>query len=286
MAENIIEQMQNKLAGMTKAQKKVADLIMTDPMEASYSTIDKIAHSADVSTASVIRLANVLGYSTFSEFQNVLKEYMRSGSAPIHRLTLNVRNMEDGVEEDVVTAVYQQGMENLANAVQTLRTETLYEIAEKIGNASCIYITGARTSESTARYLTFNLNRMFLNAVYVGDSMSNQIDLIKKIKPEDVLIVITISRYNKLLCRTAQRCQEKGACVIGITDSYDSPLADCTQVQLVGKCWSTDFHNSILSQIFLADALIKVCSQVNADRVQKNLEYDEQNFSEIQYFVR
>lgn len=287
MSNDILQQMEDHLPEMTVAQRKVAEFISQDAMEAAFSTIEKIASSAGVSTTSVIRLANTLGYGSFSEFQKDLKDYLRIHSSPINKLSLNcVDAIPDALQTDVISCVYRNELENIASAMQMLNRNTLEEIAQKLEQAKNIYICGARTSESVARYLTYNLNRMFLNVTYVSDSLSGELTALKKIDPADVLIAVTVSRYNKGICKIASLCKRWNIPVVAITDSFDSPLIPCSDFQLVGKCRSNAFHNSIISQIFLCDLLIKICSQANPARVRENLKRDEMIVEEMDYFIR
>lgn len=285
MANDILQEMERQISSMTSAQRKVAEYILQDSMEAAFSTIDKIAHSTGVSTTSVIRLANSLGYTTFSEFQKALKDYMRTHSAPINKLSLNVQD-DMALENGVTADVYRYAAENVGSAVQGLNQEVLENIAEQLDQAEHIYICGVRTSESVARYLTFNLNRMYLNTYYVGGSLTEQLDLFKRIGKKDVLIAATLSRYNKVVCDAAALCKKEGIPVVALTDSYDSPLIPFSTYQLIGKCQSNAFHNSIIAQVFLCDTLIKVCSLKSADRVRENLKKDEKLQAEFKFFVR
>lgn len=286
MSKDILRQIEAQIPGMTVAQKKVADYILRNTMEAAFSTIDKIAHAAGVSTTSVIRLANALDFKAFSEFQKALKEYMRSHAAPIHKLSLNTRDKEPQGGQGIVADVYHYELENMSEAAKALSEETLKAVASCLDKARNIYICGARTSESVARYLAYDLRRMFLNVTYVGEAPSEQVDLFKRIGPEDVLIAVTVSRYNRTVCHTASLCKKLGITVVAITDDYDSPLAANSHYQFIAKCRSNSFHNSIGAQIFLCDVLIKVCSEVSAERVRKNLKRDEEIVTEMQYFVR
>lgn len=287
MTSSIMMQIEKQMAEMTAAQRKVAEYIFRDTMEASFSTIEQISRSAGVSTTSVIRLANTLGFASFSEFQKALKDYLRANSSPINKLSLNTNETApEGTGSGILDEVYSNELENITLAMQTLNEDTLRAIAKKLDGARNIYICGARTSESVARYLTYNLNRMFMNATYVGDSFSGELAFLKKIGPEDVLIAATISRYNKSVCKMAATCKSWGVPVIAVTDSYDSPLVPSSEYQLIGRCHSNAFHNSITAQIFLCDALIKICSQINTKRVRENLRKDEKIVAEMDYFIR
>ncbi|MDD7200439.1 MAG: MurR/RpiR family transcriptional regulator [Sphaerochaetaceae bacterium] len=287
MALDLIREIERQIPEMNEAPRKVAEYILNDSMEASFSTIDRIAHAAKVSTASVIRLANSLGYKTFREFQKALKEYLRTYSAPINKLSLNdSSNTVDANEDGVVVGVYRQELENMNGVLQTLNENIVDDVAKRLEGARAIYICGVRTSESVARYLSFNLGRMFLNATYVGEAHAEQIEFFKRVGPEDVLIAITVSRYNRTVCDAAAFCKGHGVPVIAITDSLDSPLVPFSVHQLIAKCKSNAFHNSIGAQVFLCDILIKACSKINADRVRKNLKQDESIINQMRYFIR
>lgn len=287
MNGDIIRQIEKMLPEMTGAQKRVALYILEEPMETAFSTIDKIAHAAEVSTTSVIRLANTLGYGAFSEFQRAMKEYLRAYSAPVNKFSLNTRDGEPGQEGAGIAAdVYRHELENMSSALQGLREDTLEAVAHRLDGARHIYICGARTSESVARYLAFDLGRMFFNVSYVGESPTEQLELFKQIGPEDVLVAITMFRYNRTVCNAATYCKELGIPVIALVDSHDSPLVGVSEYQLVAKCDSNAFHNSIAAQIFLCDVIIKECSLVSEERVRINLKRDEEIIAEMQYFVR
>lgn len=287
MSQNVVTQIEQRISSMTNAQRKVADFILHRTLEAAFSTIDQIAHATDVSTASVIRLANVLGYSTFSDFQKSLKEYLHTHAAPINKFSMNTLEIfPNNTGDDQVIEVYKNELENINTTMQGLNSDSIEAIARKLNVAKHIYVCGARTSESIARYLAYNFNRMFLNTHYVGDSPSELLNLFKHINQDDALIAVTLSRYNKYVCHVAKICKEKGVPVIAMTDSYDAPLVPLSEYQLISQCKSNAFHNSIVSQIFLCDILIKVCSQIGKERVRENLEKDEKILAEMQYFLR
>ena len=286
MAADMMLQMRRQIPQMTNAQRKVADYILGNPMDAAFSTINQIANTTGVSTTSVIRLANALGYDAFSDFQKALKGYLQAYAAPVKKFSLNTRDaapVQD--EQGVVSDTYQKEIENLNAAVTGLEEEAVNAVVQRLTAARNIYVCGVRTSESIARYLVYNFNRMFLNATYVDDSPMVMMDFLKHVTGEDVLIAITMSRYNKNVCELARICHEKGIPVIAMTDSYDSPLAAWSSHPLIGKCSSNAFHNSIVAQIFLCDVLIGACSQADRLRVRANLEKDEAIVAQMQHFV-
>lgn len=287
MSKDIIQQIEHQIPELTSAQRKVAEYILNGPIEAALSTINQIAYAAGVSTTSVIRLANALGYTAFSDFQKALKEYLHAYAAPVNKFSLHTRDaMSETNDQRLAADVYQNTLENLNSARAGTNDDTVNAVVDLLSHAEHIYVCGARTSECIARYLSYNFNRMFLNTTYHDDASLAIQNVLKRITEKDVLVAITLSRYNKSICQTAKRCKERGASVIAMTDSYDSPLVPFSDYQLIGKCASNDFHNSIVAQIFLCDILIGACSQHNQQRVHENLEKEEKIIAEIQHYIR
>ena len=287
MAKNVILQIEQQISNMTTALRKVSEFILNDPMKAAFSTIDQIAHQTQLSTASVIRLATSLGYNTFSDFQKELKDYLQTHAAPINRLSINaIEALPEEEGANPILDICKIEMENISLTAKNLNADNIGLMAKALNNAKRIFVVGARTSESTAKYLSYNLDRMFLNAKYVGDSPAELLAMFKQITPDDVLIAITLTRYNKNTCQAAKFCKENAVTVIAMTDSYDAPLVPYSSFQLISSCKSNSFQNSTASQIFLCDVLIKYCSLIDEQRVRKNLEKDEEIVKRIQLFVR
>lgn len=287
MNRDILQEIERLIPKMTNAQRKVAEHILSGPMDAAFSTINQIANAVGVSTTSVIRLAGALGYDAFSDFQKALKEYLQTYAAPINKFSLNTQNIALAAEDrSLISDIYQKEIGNLNTAATGLNEQTVDAVARKLTGAKNIYVCGVRTSESIARYLAYNFNRMFMNTVFVDESPMAMVNCLKHISQEDVLIAITLSRYNKNVCELAKTCSGQGIPVVAITDSFDSPLIPYSDHHLIGKCSSNAFHNSIVAQIFLCDVLIGACSQMDRQRVRENLQKDEMIAAQMQHFMR
>lgn len=287
MNRDILQEIERLIPKMTNAQRKVAQYILNGPMDAAFSTINQIANAVGVSTTSVIRLAGALGYDAFSDFQKALKEYLQAYAAPINKFSLNTKNVGPTTDDrSFISDIYQKEIENLNTATTGLSEQTVDAVARKLTGAKNIYVCGVRTSESIARYLAYNFGRMFMNTVFVDDSPTTMVNCLKHISQEDVLIAVTLSRYNKEVCELAKTCNRQDIPVVAITDSLDSPLIPYSDHHLIGKCSSSAFHNSIVAQIFLCDILIGACSQLDRQRVRENLQKDERIAAQMQHFMR
>ena len=68
----IAQEVRARLNEFTSAEKRVAQTLLSNYPVAGLETVNSFAHRAQVSTATVLRFVNKLGFAIYSEFQAVL----------------------------------------------------------------------------------------------------------------------------------------------------------------------------------------------------------------------
>src|ERR1700739_2181486 len=79
-ARAVSEVLRQNLAGFTPAERKVARELLADYPRAGLETVARLAHRADVSPPSVVRLVTKLGYTGFPDFQEHLRQEVAARS--------------------------------------------------------------------------------------------------------------------------------------------------------------------------------------------------------------
>lgn len=286
MATEVMFKLEMQYDNLTKSQRRVAEYIMQNPMQAAFSTIDKIAHANDVSTTTVVRLTSSLGYSGFAEFQNELKEYLCTKSAPINKFSMSNMQEHENEKDNDLLEIMQTEIDNIRKTYDGLSENVIQNVCEKLANARNIYVFGARTCEGAARYMAYDLSRMFLNTQYVSENPCVLPEIFNRLGPEDVIIAIGFSRYVRFVADAAKWAKIQGASVVVITDSYDSPMVPYSDDLIVCYSKTKNFHNSIVSVIFVADMIFKCCTKIAPKRVEENLEKLERTLSELNFMMK
>lgn len=184
-AMNRIETHMDKL---TKLQRKVADYVLSDPIQAAFMTVDQLAHAVDVSTATIVRFSLELGYSGYTEFQGELQEYLKNKAKPSAKLQVSMEhNTVDGEEQDLITANTRLVLSNIERTMEGLSEQTLENIVEKILSAEKIYCAGLRTSACVSSYLGYNLGRMLDAPCIRCENTGNYAEQLRRITENDVL---------------------------------------------------------------------------------------------------
>lgn len=270
----LLRRLERELPSFGKVQRKVADYIIREPMEAAFSTINQLANTCQVSTATVIRVATSLGYPKFSDFQRDLREYLRTRSAPPERFALhNVMLAEQAPPSgELFQSISSVILNNIQKTIQGLSLETAGQIVDKIISADHIYVCGSRGSRCFADYLALHLNRMFFKADIVSSDDHMMPERLHQVTEKNLFLVGAMSRYTAFTVEAARAFKQRGATVVAIIDSYDSPIAPYVDHQIIIHRDSFDYHNSTIAMIYIADVLIGMCCAKAETEIQKNLE--------------
>ena len=81
MEKNILDIIQENMAGLSKGRKRIAAYILSNYDKAAFMTAYKMSRLTDVSESTVVRFAAALGYAGYPGMQKALQELVRSGQA-------------------------------------------------------------------------------------------------------------------------------------------------------------------------------------------------------------
>lgn len=283
---DVLQRLSVSSGQLTKSQKAVADYYSEHMMEAAFSTIDKIAHATNVSTTTVVRLALALGYSGYAEFQSALKKYLTTMTAPIHMFSTTSQAEDIQSGEDSFTYMMELEFKNLRETCAALSAVKMEKTTDALCRARRIYVIGARSCEGAARFLAYNLDRMFLNTRFMESNINQAPEFINSMTGEDVLIYIGFSRYVKTIGEVTRLAKAHDVTVIGITDTESSPWRAFADYVFLCANESSSFFHSPVSIFYVANILLKECAQKNSERVKENLHKLETTSQALRIFER
>lgn len=279
MTVSCVDRLNTALPELTKSQRRVADYILKNPVQAAFSTVEEIAHEADTSTTTVMRLASALGYTGFTEYQKIWQSYLKDKSSPSIRLELSGNAGEQ--KGDIIDKVSSVNFQNLTKTRNGLSGETVMEACRHIKSAGHIYVYGSRSCYGAAHYLSYNLDRALGNCDFAQRANAQIVECIRRINKKDVVIIFSLPRYVREIVIFAREAKKRGAFVIAITDSYASPYADIADMIFCAESASPDFHNSILAMVFITELLISTVVDIDRDKARQNLKEMESILDEL-----
>ena len=254
MSYDFLTILQEKEPTFSKGQKRIARYITDSYDKAAFMTANRLGKTVGVSESTVVRFAVDLGFDGYPSMQKAMREMVLNRLTSVQRI--EVANNRFG-DQDVVSMVLHSDMEKLRQTSETVSRETFADAVSAILKAKRVYILGVRSVAPLANFLGHYLNYMFNNVhVISGFSAGEMFEKIVGVNSEDVVIAFSFPRYSASTTKGARYCRSAGATVIGITDSTDSPLGQCSDHVLVAKSDMVSLVDSLVAPLSLVNALI------------------------------
>ena len=254
MNNDFLSILQAKESTFSKGQKRIARYITDSYDKAAFMTANRLGKTVGVSESTVVRFAVDLGFDGYPSMQKAMREMVLNRLTSVQRI--EVANNRFG-DQDVVSMVLHSDMEKLRQTSETISRETFNAAVDAILKGKWVYILGVRSVAPLANFLGHDLNYMFNNVhVISGFSAGEMFEKIVGVNEEDVVIAFSFPRYSASTTKGARYCHSAGATVIGITDSKDSPLGQCSDHVLVAKSDMVSLVDSLVAPLSLVNALI------------------------------
>ena len=254
MNHDFLSILEEKKATFSKSQKRIAAYITEAYDKAAFMTANRLGKTVGVSESTVVRFAVDLGFDGYPSMQKAMREMVLNRLTSVQRIEVANNRLGD---QDVVSMVLHSDMEKLRQTSETISREEFSATVNAILKAKRVYILGVRSVAPLANFLGHYLNYMFNNVhVISGFSAGEMFEKIVGVNSEDVIIAFSFPRYSASTTKGARYCRSAGATVIGITDSKDSPLGQCSDHVLVAKSDMVSLVDSLVAPLSLVNALI------------------------------
>ncbi len=240
---NLLEQIQNRLGELNKAERKVAEVILRDPQQATRYSIAALAQSAQVSEPTVNRFCRSFGVNGYPELKMQLAQSLASGAAYVSQAVA----ADDGPEA-YTRKIFGSAIASLDSALQSLDAQLISRAVDLMIQARQIHFFGLGASSSVAldaqhKFFRFNL------AVSAHSDVLMQRMLASVAHTGDLFVIISYTGRTRELVEVARLARQNGASVLGLT-AAGSPLARaCTLSLNIPLPEDTDIYMPMTSRI-------------------------------------
>jgi DNA-binding MurR/RpiR family transcriptional regulator len=272
----IHERIEQKFPELSQAQQKVAHYLLESIEEVFSASALEIAKNADVSEATVHRLAHELGFQSFRDMKQEFGNFLKNNYRSVNNLVASTAFRE----ENWLESHFLQEAKNVLHTGEELDQAEIMIAAEAMLQARTIWLGGWRMGLSVTSYFQFILNYMLGNSVMIPQGEAAE--YASYIKEKDVVFLIAFPRYDTKVLTLAEIAREKGAYVIGLTDSPVSPIKQDSNLTLIAKSKSKGFVDSYTAAVAVCNAIINTISYVEKSRVKENIKEVEENYLKFQ----
>lgn len=249
--DNIFVVIDSKYNSLSKTFKLIADYVKESYSLIPFLSIQELKEEIGVSTASITRFSQEIGFSGYPAFQKEIKEMVHSEITPMKQVRSFISSDEN---ENILLRTIELNIKTLESTYTENLNKSFEEAVEIIKGARKIYIVGARSSYAVAYYLSFMLGQFMENIEIITAGTVDTFDRLSYLKEDDILISISFSQYTKFTKQVTEYFHKRGNKVIAVTDSYSSPIAIKANTTLLTKSSSTTY--SFVSAMTVLNALI------------------------------
>ncbi|MBR4205883.1 MAG: MurR/RpiR family transcriptional regulator [Clostridia bacterium] len=249
---NALFKIRDEMDGMTYTQKQIASGILADPSAVIRSSLRRTADRLGVSEGSIIKFANILGFSGYSALRLNIAQCLSPHEIDSPR--------ESSGEHSVLT----ETMEKIIRSMEVtcdLGNDAAIETASRLlREAKRVEVYGVISSAVVAVDSAFRLMKLGFSVKAETDPITCPLSA-TLLGPGDAVLVLSATGRTHDVVRAVQIAKDRGASVISVTGNAASPIAKLSDATLLtgdsGASVTNFSHNIRFVQIFLVEALCR-----------------------------
>ena len=253
----------DRSSSLSPSQSRLLESILNSKEETAVMSVREIAERNEVSAATVSRFARQLGFSSFSEFQDVLRKDM------LRRI--------DTVDKMRHTAVIETASGFVGNAVKRdagtmeeeaaeLSEQLILDAAEKICKASCVYVAGLGSARSLAEFLCYRFSWMGIRNRKLTTGGSEFMERLVFLGKRDLLISIGFRKTYPEIEIAIDHAVEKEAGIIGMAESPTSYISRKSEILIPVRRGPQGEWNSLAYPMSVCNILVRQVLEKRKDK--------------------
>jgi DNA-binding MurR/RpiR family transcriptional regulator len=205
---------------MTPAERRVGRALLSRYPLLGLRTVADLASEAGVSSPTVLRFVDRLGFPNYAGFQDALHEELADQfKSPLAKAAaIGPSGPLDAISQTVI-----------ANIEATMASIPASEIAAAVellaDHRHPVFMTGGRFTDALARYLATHLRLVRPGVHLVETSRDARRDQLLDMPRGSLLVCFDVRRYDADLGELAAAAVDRGVVVILLTDQWMSPVA-------------------------------------------------------------
>ena len=249
LRENIVSQ----FSLLSPELQRAAEFSLQNANQLVVQSMRAFAAEAGVKPATLLRLAQRLGYNGWRELKSAFIDDLGLGNDKY--VSKAEKLIAKGTQPALYEEVFLAHQANLA-FTQAENQHAMQQAVTLLDEAKQVYICGFRASFPIAWSL-FYVYRLFNRQVSLIDGLASNIEVFtREINAEDCLLLTSFSPYSRESLDVLNAARQAGARIIAITDSPVSPLAQAADCTLLFSLSSPSFFPSIVSGMGVAECLL------------------------------
>lgn len=258
--------------GLTKAEQRIARVILSDYPVSAMQTLSDLGKDAASSPATVLRFVGKLGFSGYPEFQKSLKDELQGAlDTPLSRFRSVEGDAAAGAPLERYGAYAMQLMEETMGMVQPQTISATVDLLADTRRP--VYLIGGRYSRGLATIMGYGLSSVRGLVREVEAEARDMVNSLADIGRRDIVVVFDFRRYQSNIGHFAEEAHANGARLIVFTDRWQSPCAAFAEQVIALPVASPSLFDTGLSALLCVETIISQLAETigaqSADRISR-----------------
>ncbi len=281
-SSEIEARMRRAMPDLTRAERQAASHILSHFPMSALGSITALARAADVSSPTIVRLVQKLGFRGYTDYQATLR-------AEVERLLTAPLTLPDGARAGGAHPLQGFAAQVVANIDATLQQVPAGEflaVSHLLADpARKVVVMGGRLTHAHGDYFATLLRVMRPEVSFIADLLTDWQQALLDLAAGDVVVIFDIRRYEGNAVHFAELAAGQGAEVVLITDRWLSPAAAHARHTLACHVEMPSAWDSTSTIMVLVEGLLAHVQGRLAGQVQDRLNRLEDYFARTRLFV-
>jgi DNA-binding MurR/RpiR family transcriptional regulator len=242
-------------AEMSPQFQTAMQFVLDHPDEVAVSSMRTIAGRSGVQPATLVRLAQSLGFAGWLEFRQLFVDRLRARPEPYAAKARALLTREP--TKELAAEMFRAHRSNLEHTEAQIRPDLL-QAARALKRARTVHVAGFRACYSLAFAFQY-VYRLFRSSVTLLGGEGGTLEMqVRAIEHNDAVLVISFAPYSTEARRVAEAAREVGAKLVVLTDSVVAPIALDADVRLLFSVSSPSFFPSQVGGVAAVESLLEM----------------------------
>lgn len=247
----LVEVVNRQWGDLSPAERRVADVLLARPDSVAFGTVAAVAEQANTSGATVVRLADHLGFEGYRGLQASVQAELSD------RLRPAAERIRERPANDLVGRSLTDGLANVEAALGPVDRKSVRAVAALMAAPSRrVWIVTGSADRAVGAVLVDRLSMLRDDVETLGGDEVSVAALLSRVRKGDVVVAVDLRRYERWVVATATAAAGRGARVVAITDGPLAPLARLAEHTFSVTADAAGPFDSVLGPIAVAEMLI------------------------------
>jgi DNA-binding MurR/RpiR family transcriptional regulator len=226
---SIVTLVQSVADTLTPSERMLVKEVMARPREIALSTAGELAERAGVHEATASRLARKLGFDSYADFRDAIRDEFIVQTDPAVRMR---NTLAQSRGNSLLGGLIAQEIEALTHLPDYIGDDRLKAAARQLTDRRKVFIFARGNAESLAVLMERRLRRMAIDAVLLSGDNRDVAERLLSLNADDALLAFAFRRQPRHYAAVIEHARKVGAFTLAIAGSIGPALTPAADMLL------------------------------------------------------